>query len=128
MHADDNNDRLPVTEFDPERKPGSLPWESYELFEKSNADGPVPPSAKGHAYANSSDAAAIFHPRSVNQSRSREKQIYQLYSVARLFFDFMRRISLTVAIAGYLIFVSWALLPALTPHSQMLIGEWLCVH
>jgi prepilin-type N-terminal cleavage/methylation domain-containing protein len=46
MYANDNNDRLPATECDPERSPGSLPWMSYELF-VPGPDGPVPATAKG---------------------------------------------------------------------------------
>ena len=32
MYADDNNDRLPPTLFNPEKLPGSGPWQSYFLF------------------------------------------------------------------------------------------------
>src|SRR5437773_8483923 len=32
MYADNNNDRLPPTEFNPEKDPGAGPWESYSLF------------------------------------------------------------------------------------------------
>jgi prepilin-type N-terminal cleavage/methylation domain-containing protein/prepilin-type processing-associated H-X9-DG protein len=32
MYADDNQDKLPPTTFDPERIPGSGPWSSYLLF------------------------------------------------------------------------------------------------
>src|SRR5262245_44561355 len=31
-YADDNNDRLPPPEFDPDRIPGSQPWRGYLLF------------------------------------------------------------------------------------------------
>jgi prepilin-type N-terminal cleavage/methylation domain-containing protein len=33
MYADSYGDRLPPTECDPERYPGTMPWESYELFQ-----------------------------------------------------------------------------------------------
>ena len=46
LYADSANDRLPPTECDPERHPGSMPWESYELF-RPGADGPVPPGTGG---------------------------------------------------------------------------------
>jgi prepilin-type N-terminal cleavage/methylation domain-containing protein/prepilin-type processing-associated H-X9-DG protein len=46
MYADVNNDRLPTTECDPERHPGTQPWMAYELFVQG-ADGPVPPTAAG---------------------------------------------------------------------------------
>jgi prepilin-type N-terminal cleavage/methylation domain-containing protein len=46
MYADNYNDRLPATEFDPERYPGSQPWESYELF-VSGGTGPVPSTVGG---------------------------------------------------------------------------------
>ena len=36
MYADDNRDRLPPTDFNPEKEPTSGPWESYFLF-----DGPA---------------------------------------------------------------------------------------
>ena len=36
MYADDSNDRLPPTDFNPEKDPGSGPWENYFLF-----DGPA---------------------------------------------------------------------------------------
>src|ERR1051325_6493046 len=36
IYADNNNDQLPPTEFNPEKSPGSGPWESYRLF-------PAPP-------------------------------------------------------------------------------------
>src|SRR5262249_5753759 len=32
LYADNSNDRLPPTEFNPEKNPGSGPWESYRLF------------------------------------------------------------------------------------------------
>jgi len=32
VYADDNNDRLPPPEFDPDRIPGSEPWRGYLLF------------------------------------------------------------------------------------------------
>jgi prepilin-type N-terminal cleavage/methylation domain-containing protein len=32
MYADNSNDRLPPTEFNPEKDPNSGPWESYSLF------------------------------------------------------------------------------------------------
>ena len=32
MYADNSNDRVPPTEFNPEKDPGSGPWESYSLF------------------------------------------------------------------------------------------------
>jgi prepilin-type N-terminal cleavage/methylation domain-containing protein/prepilin-type processing-associated H-X9-DG protein len=32
LYADSNNDRLPASECDPERHPGTMPWMSYELF------------------------------------------------------------------------------------------------
>src|SRR5436190_22742169 len=32
MYADNYNDRLPPTEFNPEKNPASGPWESYSLF------------------------------------------------------------------------------------------------
>src|SRR5580765_5849594 len=32
IYADGYNDRLPPTEFNPEKSPGSGPWESYRLF------------------------------------------------------------------------------------------------
>ncbi len=32
MYADASNDRLPLTEFNPEKNSGSGPWESYRLF------------------------------------------------------------------------------------------------
>src|SRR5438093_10573339 len=32
MYADNNNDRLPPTEFNPAKDPGSGPWQSYSLF------------------------------------------------------------------------------------------------
>jgi prepilin-type N-terminal cleavage/methylation domain-containing protein len=32
MYADNNGDRLPPTEFNPEKDPGSGPWECYSLF------------------------------------------------------------------------------------------------
>src|SRR5438128_11768097 len=32
MYADNNNDRLPPTEFNPEKDPASGPYESYFLF------------------------------------------------------------------------------------------------
>jgi prepilin-type N-terminal cleavage/methylation domain-containing protein len=32
IYADDNNDRLPPTLFNPEKLPGSGPWQSYFLF------------------------------------------------------------------------------------------------
>jgi prepilin-type N-terminal cleavage/methylation domain-containing protein len=32
LYADNSNDRLPPTEFNPEKDPGSGPWESYSLF------------------------------------------------------------------------------------------------
>jgi prepilin-type N-terminal cleavage/methylation domain-containing protein/prepilin-type processing-associated H-X9-DG protein len=32
MYSDSHNDRLPVASFNPERNPGSGPWESYTLF------------------------------------------------------------------------------------------------
>ena len=32
LYADNFNDRLPPTEFNPEKDPGSGPWESYSLF------------------------------------------------------------------------------------------------
>jgi prepilin-type N-terminal cleavage/methylation domain-containing protein/prepilin-type processing-associated H-X9-DG protein len=38
MYADNYGDRLPPTECDPERYPGTMPWESYELFQPG-ADG-----------------------------------------------------------------------------------------
>lgn len=46
MYSDDNGDRLPATECDPERYPGTQPWMSYELF-VPGANGPVPPNAMG---------------------------------------------------------------------------------
>jgi prepilin-type N-terminal cleavage/methylation domain-containing protein len=46
MYADNSGDRLPATECDPERDPGSLPWESYELF-PTGPDGPVPANTPG---------------------------------------------------------------------------------
>jgi prepilin-type N-terminal cleavage/methylation domain-containing protein len=46
MYADDNGDRVPVTECDPERFPGTAPWMSYELF-VPGPDGPVPGGTKG---------------------------------------------------------------------------------
>jgi prepilin-type N-terminal cleavage/methylation domain-containing protein len=46
MYADNHNDRLPATQCDPERFPGTLPWMSYELFVRG-ADGPVPANTKG---------------------------------------------------------------------------------
>lgn len=46
MYADSYNDRLPTTECDPERYPGTQPWMSYELF-VLGADGPVPATAAG---------------------------------------------------------------------------------
>ena len=46
MYADSNGDRIPSTECDPERDPGSLPWECYELF-IPGADGPVPANTPG---------------------------------------------------------------------------------
>jgi prepilin-type N-terminal cleavage/methylation domain-containing protein/prepilin-type processing-associated H-X9-DG protein len=36
IYADNYSDQLPPTEFNPEKKPGSGPWESYRLF-------PAPP-------------------------------------------------------------------------------------
>src|SRR5580765_2396924 len=32
IYADNSNDRIPPTEFNPEKDPGSGPWESYSLF------------------------------------------------------------------------------------------------
>jgi hypothetical protein len=32
MYADNFSDRLPLTEFNPEKNSGSGPWESYRLF------------------------------------------------------------------------------------------------
>ena len=46
MYADGNSERLPTTECDPERYPGSLPWTCYELF-VLGADGPVPANTPG---------------------------------------------------------------------------------
>jgi prepilin-type N-terminal cleavage/methylation domain-containing protein len=46
LYADSNGDRIPATECDPERDPGSLPWECYELF-VSGPDGPVPANTPG---------------------------------------------------------------------------------
>ena len=46
LYANDNGDRLPATECDPERAPVTLPWMSYELF-VPGADGPVPPNTRG---------------------------------------------------------------------------------
>lgn len=46
MYADNNRDRLPRTMCDPERFPGTEPWQSYELF-VPGADGPVPPGTPG---------------------------------------------------------------------------------
>jgi prepilin-type N-terminal cleavage/methylation domain-containing protein len=53
MYADDSNDRLPPGEFDPERTPGSGPWEGYLLFpgvEGSRADLTFPLNL-GHLYS-----------------------------------------------------------------------------
>ncbi|MHC1766379.1 MAG: type II secretion system protein [Verrucomicrobiia bacterium] len=33
MYADESNDRLPPTDFNPEKDPGSGPWECYFLFD-----------------------------------------------------------------------------------------------
>ncbi|HEX3624283.1 MAG TPA: prepilin-type N-terminal cleavage/methylation domain-containing protein [Verrucomicrobiae bacterium] len=43
MYADSNSDKLPSDEWDPEQKPGSLPWGSYNLFtsDKSIMSGKV---------------------------------------------------------------------------------------
>jgi prepilin-type N-terminal cleavage/methylation domain-containing protein len=52
MYADDNNDRLPPGQFDPERVPGSGPWEGYLLFagvENTRADLSLPLNL-GHLY------------------------------------------------------------------------------
>ena len=38
IYADSYADRLPRTECDPERNPGTMPWESYELF-REGTDG-----------------------------------------------------------------------------------------
>jgi prepilin-type N-terminal cleavage/methylation domain-containing protein len=46
MYAQDNGDRLPATQCDPERSPGTAPWMSYELF-VPGPNGPVPPNTKG---------------------------------------------------------------------------------
>ncbi|MBE0545091.1 MAG: type II secretion system protein [Verrucomicrobia bacterium] len=46
LYADVNHDRLPSTQCDPERIPGSLPWMSYELF-VPGPNGPVPPNQPG---------------------------------------------------------------------------------
>jgi prepilin-type N-terminal cleavage/methylation domain-containing protein/prepilin-type processing-associated H-X9-DG protein len=46
MYADGNNDKLPATQCDPERYPGTAPWQSYELF-PMGANGPVPANTPG---------------------------------------------------------------------------------
>ncbi len=46
MYADGYGDRLPATQFDPERQAGSMPWESYELFVQGGA-GAVPSTTPG---------------------------------------------------------------------------------
>jgi len=53
MYADNNNDRLPPTLFNPEKDPGSGPWESYTLFvgaSQKAADQRVPYNL-GYLYA-----------------------------------------------------------------------------
>jgi prepilin-type N-terminal cleavage/methylation domain-containing protein len=53
MYADDSNDRLPPAQFDPERTPGSGPWEGYLLFpgtENTRADLGLPLNL-GHLYS-----------------------------------------------------------------------------
>ncbi len=47
MYSDNYGDRLPVTQFDPERFPGSMPWESYDLFARGAASGAVAPNTPG---------------------------------------------------------------------------------
>jgi len=46
MYADSYADRLPPTECDPERHPGTMPWESYELF-RPGTDGTRANSGSG---------------------------------------------------------------------------------
>ncbi len=46
LYADTARDHLPPTECDPERYPGTMPWQSYELF-RPGPDGPVPPGTAG---------------------------------------------------------------------------------
>ena len=52
MYADDSNDRLPPTLFNPEQLPGSGPWEGYQLYfgtEGAAADTTTPFNL-GHLY------------------------------------------------------------------------------
>jgi len=54
MYADNNNDRLPPTEFNPDKDPGSGPWESYSLFFGAAAGKPADlkaPVNLGYLYA-----------------------------------------------------------------------------
>ena len=54
IYAEDNNDRLPPTEFNPEKDPGSGPWESYSLFFGAAAGKPADlktPVNLGYLYA-----------------------------------------------------------------------------
>jgi prepilin-type N-terminal cleavage/methylation domain-containing protein/prepilin-type processing-associated H-X9-DG protein len=55
MYADNYNDRLPPTAFNPERNPGSGPWECYSLFWGSpgKAANLREPDNLGHLYADS---------------------------------------------------------------------------
>jgi len=49
MYATDSAEKLPRTEFDPERTPADYnrPWLAYNLFEAGSGNGPVPVTTKG---------------------------------------------------------------------------------
>ena len=52
LYADNANDRLPPTEFNPEKDPGSGPWESYSLYWGTAGKAPDinNPVGLGHLY------------------------------------------------------------------------------
>jgi hypothetical protein len=52
MYADNYNDRLPPAEFNPEKDPGSGPWESYSLWWWTSGKAPDirDPVSLGHLY------------------------------------------------------------------------------